>query len=475
MNRDHAIIIGGSIGGMLVARVLSEHFKQVTLIEHDELNHQTSFRPGVPQARHLHALLTRGLLLIEELFPGFQNELVLQGTSKVRHGTDFRILYPSGWNPPIDTGMFMYPATRPLIENTMRLWLRTYTNIAWRTGERALSLIPGPKSSVTGVRVISGDLTADLIVDASGRNSRSPRWLTDLGFSPPAETIVDARWGYASRLYRRPVGMNGGWKALLSMPKPPDHFTAGIMQPVEDWQWLVTLAGVVGRHPPTDETGFLEFARNLRTPLIYEAIRNAEPLTPIHGYRRTANVRRYYERLDLWPEGFIVLGDALCAFNPVYGQGMSVCAIEAMSLRRALEQPHRQRFCQTFQRSAARIVDGPWMMATGEDLRWPETTGGERSFATRFMHRYLDRVIGRLPEDPATFRRFGRVTHMMAPAASLFHPSVLWKVAIGRPKNTQADTNPLPHAAESPVPSLGTESTPPSSSLPAAPRSARAS
>jgi hypothetical protein len=152
---------------------------------------------------------------------------------------------------------------------------------------------PGPNGAVSGVRLSSGALLGDLVVDASGRNSRTPQWLADLGFPAPAESIVDAQWGYASRLYRRPAITDAKWKAVLSMPKPPDHFTIGIMQPVEDWQWLVTLAGVNGRHPPVDEDGFLEFARGLRTPLIYEAIRYAEPLTPIYGYRHTANVRRY--------------------------------------------------------------------------------------------------------------------------------------------------------------------------------------
>src|SRR5262249_17024619 len=200
--------------------------------------------------------------------------------------------------------------------------------------------------------------------------------------------------------------------------------------------------------------------RGLRSPLIYEAIRDAEPLTPIYGYRHTANVRRHYERLDLWPEGLLVLGDALCAFNPVYGQGMTVCALEAAALGEALTRYRKHRFCRSFQRDVAKIVDTSWLLATGEDLRWPQTTGARRTLVTRLLHRYLDRVIGLIPQDPQIFSRFARVTHMMASPGSLFHPGVLWKTITPRRRR------PSPPEQQ---PTL------PNSSLPAEPRSARAS
>ena len=211
----------------------------------------------------------------------------------------------------------------------------------------------------------------------------------------------------------------------------------------------MTLAGVNGHHLPTDEDGFLDFARGLRTPVIFEAIRNAEPLRLIHGYRHTANVRRHYERLDTWPEAFLVLGDAMCSFNPVYWPGDDrMCTRSDRAATRSGHSPGSllPEIPAVRRQTRRRPVAG-WRLREG--LRWPETTGAKQSFSTRLVHRYIDRVIGVIPDGPYTFRRFGRVTHMMASPGSLFHPRVLWKAATRRQSSTCVDTNPLSPASDS--------------------------
>jgi hypothetical protein len=211
--------------------------------------------------------------------------------------------------------------------------------------------------------------------------------------------------------------------------RPPDHRAGGIY-PIEGDRWFVTLGGGGHDYPPTDEAGFLEFARSLCVPAIYEAIKGAEPLSPIAGYRRTENVLRHYERFSRWPQGFVALGDAVCAFNPVYGQGMTAAALGAETLNACL---HARRprgagpaaLGLDFQRRLAQGNRAPWLMATGEDFRWPTTEGGRPGPAMRLLHRYFDRVIERSVVDPAVQRVLVAVMHLIEPPSTLLHPAVV--------------------------------------------------
>jgi 2-polyprenyl-6-methoxyphenol hydroxylase-like FAD-dependent oxidoreductase len=436
--RAHAIVVGGSIGGLLVARVLSERFGHVTVVERDVLPVDGTLRPGVPQARHLHALLSRGLRIFDELLPGLSAELRRRGAPVVEHGLDFRTLYPSGWHPIGATGLVLCPSSRGLLEQAIRERVRAIGNVTLLAPCTARGLVAA-EGRVVGLRVDragSGvrDLGADLVVDASGRSSRSPEWLDALGYGRPEERVIDAAWGYATRVYARPDGAPTDWRGVLSLSRPPDERRTGVLQPIEGERWLVTLAGVLGEHPPIDEDGFLEFARGLRTPLIHDAMRSARPLTPIHGYRHTANRRRHYERMRPWPENFVVAGDALCAFNPVYGQGMTVCGLEALEIAAALDAAPAPSpgFSSRLQRRLARVVDGPWLMATGEDLRWVGTVGTRAGRVTRLLHWYLDRVIARIPSDPEVFRAFAEVGHLVRPPSALFRPGLMARVLLPR-------------------------------------------
>jgi 2-polyprenyl-6-methoxyphenol hydroxylase-like FAD-dependent oxidoreductase len=438
-SRGRAVVIGGGIAGMLAARVLADHFQQVTLIERDRCPEEAANRPGVPQARHVHFLLKRGLTIMEELFPGLTADLLAAGCPRIDQGRDYRILYRTGWSPVHPCGLDILNFTRPVLEAAIRRRLVASARVSRREGIEVMALsLDASGQRVDGVRIRqrgarageerSETLAADLVVDASGRGSRAPEWFLAAGFPAPAETSVDAFWGYATRLYEPAPDFAAGWRMLLVMNRPPDEPRAGIIQWVEGDRWMVTVAGVMEDYPPTDERGFLEFARSLRSPALYEAIQHARPVSDIWGYRRTDNRLRHFERLTRSPERFIALGDAVCCFNPVYAQGMTLASLGAAELGRALRH-HGTRgldgLARRFQRRLARVISGPWALATGEDLRWPATRGGKITPKVRFLHWYIDQVIQRIPGSAEIYRRFQEVNHMLKPAGALFHPAIL--------------------------------------------------
>jgi flavin-dependent dehydrogenase len=274
-------------------------------------------------------------------------------------------------------------------------------------------------------------LPAALVVDASGRESRAPDWLRALGYAAPAETTINALLGYASRWYRQPDAAGQDWQGLLINPQAPHQPRSGVIYPIEGQRWIVTLIGTAGNYPPTDDAAFLDFARALDHPALYEAIATAEPLTPIAGYRRTENRLRHYEQLARMPDGFVALGDAVCAFNPVYGQGMTVAAVGAETLDDVLrEHPARAATGEGgrtagFQRRLSRATATAWLMASGTDLNWPTTVGGRVGWRDRLVQRYLDRLMWLTSEDAAAHQVFIEVAHLLRPPANLFAPRIV--------------------------------------------------
>ncbi len=348
----HAVVVGGSIGGMLAARVLSDHFDRITLIERDHLPEGTANRPGVPQARHLHFFLKRGLMAIEELFPGVKPDLLAAGSQMLDQGKDFRILYRSGWSPKVACNLEICTFTRPLLEEAIRRHLLQDPKISIAEGCEVSALVLDESGErVSGVRIRrrgtaeTGEETtlhADFVVDVSGRGSKAPEWLQALGYEAPEETVVDAFWGYATRIYEPVEGFSADWKSLFVLNRPPYQPRAGIIQPIEGNRWIVTVAGVMHDYPPTDEEGFLKFAKSLSSPELYRAISAARPLSKIWGYRQTANRLRHYEKLTRMPQGFVTMGDAVCSFNPVYALGMTLTCLAALELRDSLRKGHGQ-------------------------------------------------------------------------------------------------------------------------------------
>ncbi|MEL6441333.1 MAG: FAD-dependent monooxygenase [Cyanobacteria bacterium J06621_8] len=438
---NSAIVIGGSITGLIAARVLVEHFDRVILLERDRLPEKPEFRPGVPQSLHVHALLTKGKEILAELFPGLSQELVANGALETDLAEDWRYLTASGWAPKFHSGMTMITCSRNLLENSIRRRLAEYRNLEFLEAHQATGLLlSNDTKSVIGVKVKSQEvpeskLFARLVVDASGRNSHTPQWLESFGYPKPQETVINSFLGYSSRWYKKAPEFTAPWKGIILANKPQDCSRGGVLYPVEDQTWIVTLAGIGKDYPPTDEADFLEFARSLRSSEIYETIKDAQPLSPIYGYRRTENRFRHYEKLPRFPENMIVMGDAACSFNPIYGQGMTVAALAGLTLRDCLKQQtaagtslNLLGLSRRFQRQLKKVNDVPWLMATSDDLRWSTTVGDKPDLQMRLTHKYIEKVIHSACHDNYVYQTFMEVAHMLEQPTALFSPKVLFKV-----------------------------------------------
>jgi len=437
--RQHAIVISGSMAGLLAARVLSDHFVQVTIIERDRLTGDTEPRKGVPQGRHVHALLARGAVILGEYFPDLFPTLASDGAIPVRI-EDVRWNQLGVWMAPVRSPLKNLFQSRPFLEQHVRDQLAIRENVRI-IDACEVSQLCVRNDRVTGVvlRHRTGEqheeeLSADLVVDAGGRGSRAPQWLTSLGYGSVQETSVKIEVGYATRIYRCPAQLPSGWKTLFIYGKPPDDKRGGVIFPIQGGYWMVTLSGALRDYPPDDEAGFLAFARSLAQPDLYEAMKDAEPVTPIAVYKYSANRWRHYERMKRLPEGFIIMGDAVCSFNPVYGQGMSVAAIEAQTLDRCLREQKMFAgnngvvgFTPRFQRAIARDIKTPWLLSTGEDLRYPGAEG-KRSLSIRLLNRYMRRVIELAASDQRVAATVLRVRNLLRPLSTLFQPRIILAV-----------------------------------------------
>lgn len=430
-----AIVIGGSIAGLLAARVLTDHFDQVTIIERDKMPTDGDPRIGVPQGQHAHALLVRGRQIMEQLLPGLEEDLLAHGTLQFDMGADTQIRFKGGWGRRMNVDLPVFSMSRPLLEGRVRARVLANAKITVREGYDVLGLML-KDGAITGVQLRQrgtqevDTLYADLVVDASGRGAKTPEWLEQLGYQKPEETIIDAFVGYSSRWYEIPAELAHDWKAMWVLPTAPVQPRGAIILAIEGNRWLVTFFSNGKDYPPTDEEGFLEFARSLPTQRIYNAIKDAKPLSPVHGYRNTLNRMRHYDKLERFPERLIVIGDAYAHFNPTYGQGMTVAAMSAEALAKLLRE--RQGALagvgREFQKRAAKALAQAWMMTTTEDLRWPTTVGGKHSPMTRIMHWYTGTVLSLISEDEEVFKAFLPVQNMVKPATTLFAPSIFAKV-----------------------------------------------
>jgi 2-polyprenyl-6-methoxyphenol hydroxylase-like FAD-dependent oxidoreductase len=470
-SRSHAIVIGGSIAGLLAARVLTNHFTRVTIIERDYTSDTAEFRKGVPQARHGHVLLGRGQAIMEQLFPGFIDELRSNGGVALNMGRDFALYVRGAWSQPFTSAIVNTLSSRPLLEQTLYRRLVNNPQVQVLFGGEVLAVDADESGTrVTGVhlqeRGASGQretfLPANLVVDASGRGSRTPEWLTRLGYPTPQETTVNAFPGYATRIYRRPVNFSADWKGLYLMPRAPTSSRGGVILPIEADEfgprWHVGLVGMAKDYPPTDAAGFLEFARTMPSTRLYDAIKDAEPLTAPYGYRRAENRLRYYEKLPRYLEGLLVCGDAVSTFNPVYSQGMTVAALGSLVLDEALTAQQKRKphgdltgLAKQFQKKLAVVIADPWQLATGQDSGWPIIEGAKQSdLVTRQIHRYFNRVLSVLPYNTLVAEAFFHVQNMFKSPMSLFHPRIVWQVLRTQPPSPQA------MATQSGVPSLDT-------------------
>lgn len=433
-HEKHAIVIGAGIAGLLAVRVLSDHFDRVTLLEADDISKGHTTRKGVPQQHHIHTLLAKGREILENLYPGLDAELANRDVPLLTWGKDTRVLTTGGYVQSRDTGIQGRAHSRNTLETVLRERTLALENVTLVSETRVVDLLH-ESDRIVGVRIGAhrdkhslGELYGDLVVDASGRQSQTPDMLKRLGYPTPEERSVDPLLGYSTRWYRRPAAVSLDVPAMLIQPGVIPHFYRGAAAAqAEADQVVITLVGVNGDYPPTDEDGFRAFAQSLPDPTVARWINELKPVSPIHGFR-AANRMRHYERLEHSPEGFIVLGDAFCVFNPIYGQGMTVAAQQAVLLDRLLRRwqgSRKKGFARRFHRKLARQLMIPWLLATGEDSRYPLTEGSEHSLVVRLLHRYLDRVFIAAAQDSEVALSFLKVMQMLAHPIILFKPHIL--------------------------------------------------
>jgi 2-polyprenyl-6-methoxyphenol hydroxylase-like FAD-dependent oxidoreductase len=430
---DHAVVLGASLAGLLAARVLSEVYAQVTVVDRDALPDGPAHRRGVPQARHAHGLLARGREAMEELQPGLTAELVDRGALTGDIQRDFGWINEGRRLCPAESGLLGLIVSRALLEDAVRGRVRALPNVRLVEGCDGAGLTATRDGSrVTGLRILSRadgsaeqSLAADLVVDASGRGSRSAVWLAALGCPEPELETVRIGLAYASRTYRRvPEHLGGGNGVAIAAAT--SNSRGGVLIAQEDDRWILSCGGMLGDEAPLDHRGFTDFTATLPAPAINEVVRDAEPLSDPVRYRFPANVRRRYERMRRFPAGYLVTGDALCSFNPVYGQGMSVAAAEALALRDCLRRGS-DRLGTRFLAAAARIVDVPWQLTVGADLRFPDVEG-PRTATVRAVNAYLPRLHAAAEHDPAVGRAFLRVINLLDRPERLMAPDIAMRV-----------------------------------------------
>ncbi|MCA2211893.1 FAD-dependent oxidoreductase [Jidongwangia harbinensis] len=430
----NAVVLGASLAGLATAKVLSEVYDTVTVVDRDQLPERPGPRRGVPQSRQLHVVLARGRQDLDSLFDGLSDELGARGAPQVDINHQVHWLNDGYRMRRAHSGLIGVGVSRPLLEHVVRERVRRLSNVRFRCGAAASELCTtDDRTRVVGVQVTPRDgapypIDADLVVDACGRSSRTPAWLTALGYPAPPERRVRIDITYATRLYRREPHHLGGRLGALTNAVPERPRT-GVVAAQEDDTFAVALCGVLGDEPPLDPDGYLRFAESLGVPEITELVHDATPIGPPVRMRFPASVRRRYERLRRFPAGHLVVGDALCSFNPVYGQGITVATAEAVLLRDLL-RTGRTDLWRRFFRGAARIIDGPWDIAVGTDLRFPAVQG-RRTPKIRFINAYVHRLHAAARRDPVLGAAFLRVLNLVDPPARLLRPAIAIRVVRG--------------------------------------------
>lgn len=442
------------MAGLLAARVLTDHYDRVTVVERDRLDPGPEPRRGVPQGCQPHILLARCAHIVEELFPGYLDELVAAGAHRWNDGELSRFDTCFGGHVmnrsariPQPESLVQHYASRPLIEHLVRRRLLAMSGVQLLDGRHVDDLLTSG-ARVTGARVSGpadekSEFRADLVVDASGRGSRAPAFLEQLGFERPPVDELTVRVTYASMPVRMPRdALHEHVIARLFEPGRPRGF---VMFRCENDDWMIGAGTLGAARAPASPAELLDFGEGIAPPYALAAARAAEPLSEVRVHRYPSNRWRRYDRLSRLPANFVVLGDAVCSFNPIYGQGMTIAAIEAVLLGECLGHGDRD-LPRRFYRAAAKPVRLAWQTAVGSDLALPEVPG-RASLSMRLTNAYTDRVLAAAEVDPVVTQDFLRVVGMVAPPSLLMQPSFMLRVArANRRRQRQTATDPAPAA-----------------------------
>ena len=453
---EHAVVLGASMGGLLAARVLADFYQTVTVVERDVLPNDPANRRGVPQGRHAHALLRRGARIIDELFPGFLTELVAAGAPVLDDGDLSKIWMSVAGHQLVRVGtardqqaMTIYVPSRPFLECHVRLRLSAIPNVTILSGLDAAEMTASTdRNRITGVRVVdrdSGDeqeLTADLVVDAMGRSAHTPAFLETLGYGRPVEDHIVMRTCYASQLLRIPPGTV---EQLVAVHAAPGRPTGMFLLGYENDTWMFTVFGMVGHEPPGDLAGMVSFAAEYGPAHVLAALRAAEPLGEVTRHRMPSSQWRRYDKMRRFPDGLLVCGDAICSFDPIYGQGMTVSALDAIAMRDCLRRGGHN-LARRYFHVAAKSIGVAWRMGAGSDLAFPEVEG-RRSLSTRVTNRLADWVLTACESDALVVEKFFRVNNLIDPPVRLMHPAFISRVAAVNLLRRKSDHAPSASAA----------------------------
>ena len=458
MSAPHAVVIGGSVAGLCAARVLADHFDRVTVLDRDVFPTEAAHRKGVPQSRHPHVLLDGGRQRLEGLFPGFVAKMLAGGALELDPGLEMAVLRADGWAPRRATPNTLLFSSRVLIESVIRELCVRHQNIQIIERSEVTGFVSGVEPlRVRGVRLREGgheerELAADLVVDASGRETQAPKWLAELDLPSPEQTVVNADSGYSTRWYQAPPpdvrAEKFWWRCLWLEPiieegaRLQDQYF-GLLFPVEGDRWIVTTASWGGRELPRDAESFERIIRALRTPALADALAHAEPISPVYTRRGMQNSWRHYERWSAELPGFISTGDATCGFNPVYGQGMTSAACCANVLEQCLrrDDPTSGRFARRFFKAQAEFLSTPWMMATSRDRLQADVGDGNESSGSSRLARWARRVatfyLGQIAlageRDRAVGQRLFEIVNLRThPNALIADPRIFARVAWAR-------------------------------------------
>jgi 2-polyprenyl-6-methoxyphenol hydroxylase-like FAD-dependent oxidoreductase len=431
-----AIVVGAGLGGLSAARVLSDYFDEVMILDRDELPDDAIPRPGVPQGKHPHFLQAGGLKALENLFPGLGNELMRAGAEPINPGFDSLIEVPGRdvW-PRIKFSWSTYSMSRPLIERIVRRQVERVENIKVRGGCRVLNIVSESKvHAATGIQCQMVDgrdetLKSDLVMDASGNGSLTVEFLKSTGRRPPEETSIGVSIRYASAIFERSHIQND-YKVVLSFPNAPEQVRAGLILPTENNTNQVILAGKGEDIPPIDGNEFLSYARQLPTLTICNAIENAKRLTEITPFSFPESRWRHFGQVPDFPRGLLPIGDAICRFNPIYGQGMTVASQEAnmlFDLLQTLDGDPLAMLAPTFLTKAETLLADPWAMSAVPDFIYPETIGerpGDLEDRLNFQS-----ASGRLAvRDVEIYELLAQVRHLLKPLTLLDDSSIVTRV-----------------------------------------------